>query len=295
MQAAVVQLASDIHVFEVHDRTLVGLGRKTDVREGRLAPFGHVVEIHHQGADALPADLSELCRAGIPRLEEVLVRLVLAARTVVQDLQRLAPVDRDAHQCLDAGLDAAHEVVLAALEVTALALAHAALVAAAAFAVDHLRGAHLATRETDDLVALLIRQEVADDGDVRAGHHGFQLDLAVGHGEARQQRAQPDGRGRIARATGLGQCRLALAFGHALQARADAPDDADRMAGKHRVEGIVDHDLHHVVGRAAAQHVGGDPVLPAVGQMYVSMGGRRRGVLARSGLGRGGFFAHGPD
>ena len=138
MQASIVELPLGVLVFEVHGRTLDGLGRETDVGEGCFAPFRHVIQIHHHRADALATDAGEHGRARILRLEEILVGLVLAPRAVVQDLQRLAPVDGQIDQRRQAGLNAPHQFILAPLEMAALASADAALVAAAAFAVHDL-------------------------------------------------------------------------------------------------------------------------------------------------------------
>ena len=182
------------------------------------------------------------------------------------------------------------QFVLAALEMAAFALADAALVAAAAFAVHDLRGLHLAARQADHLVALLVGQKPPDDGDVGIGHHGRQFHLAVSHREARQLRDETDGRGLIAlSARPLQAGRYALVLGQILHALTNATDDLDGVACEDRIEAVLDHDPLHVGPLAAAQHVGGDPVLPA---------GRQVRMAARSGAGaRWGdrVLAHGPD
>src|SRR3546814_13136229 len=79
---------------------------EVDVRErGRAAAFGSV-EVHHQRRDPLAAALEWSGRSGPVGIEVVMMRFVLRAHAVAQDLDRLAVLDRPVQPPGDPRLDA---------------------------------------------------------------------------------------------------------------------------------------------------------------------------------------------
>src|SRR6476620_5760853 len=76
-------------VAEEHAVAALGKDFEVHVRERRAAALRRFGEVHHQRADPLAAALEDGGRAGLLRVEVVVVRLVLGAGTVMQDLQAL--------------------------------------------------------------------------------------------------------------------------------------------------------------------------------------------------------------
>src|SRR3546814_19774636 len=82
---------------------------EVDVRErGRAAAFGSV-EVHHQRRDPLAAALEWSGRSGPVGIEVVMMRFVLRAHAVAQDLARHAVPDRLVQQPGDPRLAARHQ------------------------------------------------------------------------------------------------------------------------------------------------------------------------------------------
>src|SRR4029453_13096790 len=92
-----------------------------DLRKHGRAAGLDIVQVHDKSRDALTALSQHLLVAGLLGVEVIEVRLVLATGFIVQDLDRLAVLERKLHEFGDALLDAQDQVVLAAVEIRAVA------------------------------------------------------------------------------------------------------------------------------------------------------------------------------
>ena len=124
-------------------------------------------------------------------------------------------------------------------------------------AIDHLRALELAGRQPDELDALVLVEQVLDDGDIGIAKHEGEADLAVVRKRARA-RGQADRVGGIRHQRGRGLFA---------DPRRHGPDHRHRRAGERGVETVLGHDPDQVLVPAPACNVLGEPVLPLRSQL----------------------------
>ncbi len=232
------------------------------VGEHRGPPSLGRVQVHHQRAHALAATLQDLGCAGLGGVEIVVVRLVLRARAVAQDLQALAPVQRPVHQGGDASLDAVDQRGLPALEEHAVAGARGVHLAAARGGVHGFGACQARGRLRHQFFALLVGQQVAEDHHPRQTqrHHHFHR-MTVDHDDV----------GAV----------VDLRFGHAGAARHRFAQ-AGEVAPQGLLQGVQrhvfmpaagHHGLDHVFGYTPRLGLGDDPAAQLGGDLLDGRGG----------------------
>ena len=149
---------------------------KADVWEdGAAAGFGGL-EDHDQRSDAVAALLEGLGGAGDGGVEVVVVGVVFAADIVAQDLDSLAAVLGPCHEVRDPIFDLIEQRHFAHLEEHAIADAGVVGDVIACLVADDAGGGEPWFGGLDECVALLIGEEVSEEGDGRGGHRHDDLD-----------------------------------------------------------------------------------------------------------------------
>lgn len=183
-------------VAEEHAGAAHGRHFQAHVGEGGGAALIGLLQVHHERGHALAAALEDGGRAGFAGVEVVVVRAVLGAGRIAQDLQAFAKLHRPAQQRGNALLEARDDVVLAALEEHALAGAVDVEHLAAGARLDRERARQPHPRGGNQPFALFRRYQIAEHDDARMPHGLQHLHAAVARVDV-QRRAFEVGAGHL--------------------------------------------------------------------------------------------------